>query len=120
PAAKVEADHSKGSAARIVSSNLATGLERTLYLANGVETMPTHNLWQEAGLVNGTRGVVKHTPPALPSFVLVDFDGYTKISIDEEFAICVPIAPAEVMWSAQRGCHPVRVLPRQLPLVLCW
>ena len=59
------------------------GLRNYLGVFEGMRVMLLKNLWQQAGLVNGSMGEVKkvvwadgETKGCLPAFVVVDFKGY--------------------------------------------
>lgn len=87
----------------------------------GMPVMLLKNLWQQAGLVNGSMGIVKKVVwsddkarSPVPAFVVVDFEGYRgpafkgwpkhwDVGVDEEDRIdrstWVPIGP----YSACRG-----------------
>ena len=61
--------------------NSVQGLRNYLGVFEGMRVMLLKNLWQQAGLVNGSMGEVKKVVWAdgescLPAFVVVDFKGY--------------------------------------------
>ncbi|XP_059064477.1 ATP-dependent DNA helicase RRM3-like [Cryptomeria japonica] len=69
-----------------------------LLLRKYARVMLTSNLWIEAGLVNGALGYIRSivyrpgsAPPLPPSYVLVDFDGYSGIPFDDRHPQRVPI-----------------------------
>ena len=89
------------------------GLELELLTAIGARAILTSNLWTDAGLVNGTLGVIQQivynpgsSPPKPPTYVLIKFDNY--VPWDESFPEVVPIT------SIERGNK------KQLPLKLAW
>ena len=72
PIARINALHSSRYAASVVADE-AGGLEPVLFLAEGAPIILIRNLNPQAGLSNGTRGIVLsllyargHTPPTLP------------------------------------------------------
>ena len=56
--AKIEAFNSDHTA-KITKSDEAGGLESVVFISKGSKVMLTSNLWQKAGLCNGTIGIVK-------------------------------------------------------------
>ena len=96
---KIEASHTGGSMARTASEDVAHGLPTVLYLAVGAEVFLTWNLWADARLVNGSRGVVKdfvfhddHPPPSLPLAIIVDFPYYEGAFFLKEHPTYMPIS----------------------------
>ena len=86
--------------------------------------MPTKNLYQQVGLVNGIRGQVvemvfaNDAPPLnLHLYVVVKFRGYSggEWLSQEIYKGCVPISPVDTTW--QNGGTQVRT---RLPLRLWW
>ena len=122
PIVRIEAKH-VGKGAKNASPNKAMCLQRFLFLAKGARIMLRHNLWTEAGLVNGAMGTVhdivykpSSEPGSLPAVVLVKFDAYTGPScLDGEERI-VPICPRTSEWF-ERGLKKSRT---QLPINLSW
>ena len=120
---KIEATHTGGSMAKTASEDVAHGLPAVLYLAVGAEVFLTWNLWANARLVNGTRGVVQdfvfdddHLPPSLPLAVIVNFPDYAGPPFLEEYPTYVPISVQYAEWR-----HRTSVLSRtQIPLRMCW
>ena len=85
--------------------------------------MLRHNLWTEAGLVNGAMGTVVDViykpstqPGTLPAVVLVKFDHYTGPSCLDTEERVVPICPRKSEWFT-KGSLKSRT---QLPLNLAW
>ena len=85
--------------------------------------MLRHNLWTEAGLVNGAMGTVHDIiykpgskPGSLPAVVLVKFDEYTGPTCLEGEVRIVPICPRTSEWF-ERGLKKSRT---QLPICLTW
>ena len=67
--------------------------------------MLTANLWTEAGLVNGSMGIIKDIlfendgPLVLPIVVFIKFDKYNRPTITSaEGKEVVPIAPIKCHW----------------------
>ncbi len=124
PTAPIFAENNCSKAKR-ADSNKAHGLRQRVDLAKGAYVMLTSNLWPEAGLVNGTKGVVREilypegaTPTALPSAVMVEFEGYSgpSFSSDGVGLTVVPIVPRTMQWEdGAKKCS-----RRQLPLRLAW
>ena len=87
PIAKISAVHTGGREAKCANSDVAKGLEAQILLAKGCHVMLTSNLWTEAGLVNGSIGIVQDIlfeeqgPPALPTAVFVKFEKYNGPTI---------------------------------------
>ena len=85
----------------------------------GMQVMLLKNLWQQAGLVNGSMGVLKkviwgadYTKSPLPEFVIIDFEGYRGPPFtqwpdhwpkDEDRRTWVPIARRAVCSGAIRS-----------------
>ena len=86
-----------------------------MLLCNEQKVMLTSNLWVHAGFFNGALGKVisifysiDSKPPALPSFVVVDFRQYRGTPWDISHPTYVPIPPIT------RGAR------RQIPLQMAW
>ena len=86
-----------------------------LLICKDSRVMLTSNLWIEAGLVNGALGYIRKivykqgsAPPELPTYVMVEFDGYSGLPFKDHNPKTIPIPPI------QKG----RTL--QLPLRLAW
>ena len=108
-------------------ADAASGLETVLFWAKGAKVMPTKNLWQEVGLVNGIRGGVVGivyaegaTAPSPPCYVIVRFDEYTRPdwSSGERYRGCVPISPVQSAWSLCGANGEGNTITRTLKL--CW
>jgi len=102
---------------------VAKGLEAQLLLAKGSRVMLSANIWTEAGLVNGSMGIVQdilfeeHGPPSLPVAVLVEFEAYKGPTITTlEGNKVVPIVPIKRSWEGKNG--PCSRL--QVPICLAW
>jgi len=113
---KCKALHSHNRAEKCPAED-AQGLEAEIVIAEGARIMLTSNLCLKFGLVNGALGSIKkivyssnQSPPALPSFVLVQFDGYSGPT----FQGAIPIPPISRTWFKD-GLQLTRT---QLPLKL--
>ena len=101
---KLEEKHSS-SAARRATADLAQGLQRDVFLAQGAKVMLPISLWSEVGLVNGgsRRKVVdivwaqEKKAPALPNVAALRLEGYTGPvwSSDTRYDGRVPVQPFE-------------------------
>ena len=125
PVVKCAATHNCATAC--APADAASGLETVLFLAKGAKVMPTKNLWQEVGLVNGIRGEVVEivyaegaTASSPPCYVIVRFDGYTRPdrSSGERYRGCVPISPVQSAWSLCGANGEGNTMTRTLKL--CW
>ena len=82
PYAIIKSNNSHADVANIMASK-AQGLPSQVVLAKDCKVILTVNLWKEAGLTNGAKGVVKYIvyegntkPKALPTMVIVEFPQY--------------------------------------------
>ena len=81
-------------------------------LAKDCKVILTSNLWKEAGLTNGAKGIVKYIiyepglkPTAMPSIVFVQFHEYIGPSYLKNCNKCVPIVPIKRDWySGKKSC----------------
>ena len=101
----INAIHSCTKAASIKHDE-AGGLQQTVHLAKNAKVMLTANLWQQAGLCNGSAGYIQdflysegHKPPHLPIAVLVNFEGYIGPPFLTDKPKCVPIPPITFEWN---------------------
>ena len=104
-----------------VASVLATkahGLPSQIMLAKDCKVILTTNLWKEAGLTNGAKGIVKYIvyepsfkPPDLPSMVIVQFPQYIGPSYLNDCNNCVPIVPMKKDWFTGKKLCWRRMLP---------
>ncbi|XP_067136070.1 uncharacterized protein [Centruroides vittatus] len=94
----------------------ALGLSKYLNLSVNARIMPRVNLWVQGGLVNGSLGTISYIihapnarPPALPLFILVEFDSYQGPFIYGNLFPIIPIT---------RSSNDGNILPsrRQFPL----
>ena len=122
PIVRIEATY-VGRGVKKATANKAMCLPRFLFLSRGARVMLRHNLWTEAGLVNGAMGTVHDIiykpdtrPGTLPAVVLVKFDNYTGPSCLESEERVVPICSRKSEWFV-RGMQKSRT---QLPLNLAW
>ena len=111
PIAVIKSENSDKAVANILAAK-AHGLPSQVMLAKGCKVILTSNLWKQAGLTNGAKGVVKYIvyekglkPKALPNMVIVQFDQYIGPSYLEDFSKCVPIVPIRRDWySGKKAC----------------
>ena len=88
-----------------VTATKAHGLPSQIMLAKDCKVILTTNLWREAGLTNGAKGIVKYIvyepgvkPPKLPCIVIVQFPQYIGPSYLKDYNNCVPIVPRKKDW----------------------
>ena len=88
-----------------VTATKAHGLPSQIMLAKDCKVILTANLWREAGLTNGAKGIVKYIvyepsvkPPKLPCIVIVQFPQYIGPSYLKDYNNCVPIVPRKKDW----------------------
>ena len=95
------------------------GLRNYLDVFVGMDVMLLNNIWQQAGLVNGSRGELKavvwgeeYDDTGHPEFVVVDFKDYRGPAFkgwpedwpkDVDRSTWVPIAPRSVCGGVWRG-----------------
>ena len=123
PIARINAIHSHAAAAS-AKSDEAGGLEPVVFLAEGTKVMLTCNLWQEAGLCNGSPGTVtsllfqdQQGPPNLPIAVLVHFPNYTG-PVFNSIPGCIPVPPVTFEWHSGSRHHSRQQLPLRLRYAL--
>ena len=104
PIALIKSTNSDHAVASLPSS-VAQGLPSQVMLAKECQVILTANLWKEAGLTNGAKGVVKYIiyednvkPTSLPSVVIVQFPHYIGPSYLNSIEKCVSIAPLRRNW----------------------
>ena len=124
PVAKIKAVHTGGREAKNANSDVAMGLEAELLIAKDCHVMLIANLWTEAGLVNGSMGIVQDVlfeeqgSPALLKAVFIKFEKYTGPTITTlEGEKVVPIAPIKRSWEGKNGTTCFRL---QVPICLTW
>ena len=99
----------------MVANHLASkaqGLPSQVKLAKECQVILTANLWKEAGLTNGAKGVIKYIvyesnvkPTTLPSMVIVQFPQYIGPAYLDNCQNCVPIVPIRRVWfSGKKTC----------------
>ena len=103
PLVRIDAVHTGGPGAAIVSESRAGGLETSLILAKGAPVRCSWNGWTQAGLVNGALGTVHDViynrgegPPFMPIAVLVQFpleSGYLGTSYLDDVPRVVKFTP---------------------------
>ena len=121
PIALLTAKHNCAAAAA-GSKDDAQGLEPKVLLCKSALITLRNNLWLQAGLVNGTKGVVqdiiyepdKRPPDDLPAAVMVKFDGYTGPTLHGD---TVPLVPVVRHWQDKNGVNCSR---EQIPARLAW
>ncbi|XP_059078134.1 uncharacterized protein LOC131876694 [Cryptomeria japonica] len=98
-----------------MEGSLQDELDMELLISKNARVMLTTNLWIEAGLVNGALGYVENIvyktgsmPPEPPTYVMVKFDTYSRISFNAQNPKIVPIS------ATHRGST------TQIPLRLAW
>ncbi|XP_059070553.1 uncharacterized protein LOC131860191 [Cryptomeria japonica] len=99
-----------------IAEDFSTGeLDLELLISKNSRVMLTSNLWIQAGLVNGALGYVQKivykpgsAPPDPPTYVMVEFDNYSRLPFEYHHPNTIPIT------TIQKG----RTL--QLPLRLAW
>ncbi|XP_067927803.1 ATP-dependent DNA helicase pif1-like [Watersipora subatra] len=106
PIAQINSKHA-GRNAHLVSSNLACGLQRSVFLSVGSQVMLRANLWVEKGLVNGSISTVlriiycaNQGLPALPAFVVGIFPDYTGPTFLHEHPNSFPVTLIKRTWTA--------------------
>lgn len=123
PITFIEAENSAGS--RRFKSDVARGLENSLYLCVLARVLLTSNICQPAELCNGVTGTIMDIVydegakiPNLPSMIWVDFgDQYTGPSFfegDDDRQGWVPIHPIEASWSIGEDDHSRKMFPLRL------
>eukprot|EP01018_Ginkgo_biloba_P016121 Gb_08820 [translate_table: standard] len=82
---------------------------------HGARIMLTSNLWIDAGLVNSALGYIRQIvydptvqPPSPPTYVLIEFDNYTRNAWEPRRPRLIPITTITRGWM------------RQLPICLAW
>jgi hypothetical protein len=106
----------EGRDAAAKEASKVSGMENELFLCKSAQVFLTCNLWQSAGLVNGSCGVVQDiiyapgtAPPMLPVAVMVHFPDYTGPAYENDayerepqYSLpVVPIVPITVTWPDQ-------------------
>ena len=124
PVAKINAVHTGEKEAKRADSDVAKGLESSLLISKGCRIMLVANLWIQAGLVNGSMGIVqnilfeKEGPPALPTAVFIKFENYNRPTITTiEGEEVVPITSIRRSWEGKNGTTCSRL---QIPIGLAW
>ena len=119
--AKIEAVNSDYTA-KATKSDEAGGLDSVIFLTKHAKVMLTSNLWQQAGLCNGTTSIVEdiiytknQNPPSLPISIIVEFEKYTGPPFITDHPTWVPIPPITYEWTTSQ-----RHSRKQLPLRLCY
>ena len=103
PIALIKSKNSDQVVASLKSSK-AYGLPSQVMLAKDCQVILTMNLWKEAGLTNGAKGVIKYIiyernikPTSLPNMIIVHFPQYigpSYLNLEK----CVPIVPERRNW----------------------
>ena len=105
PIARIRSQNRGGDNSATASPNKAGNLPIEILIAKGSAVMLTQNLWPEAGLTNGAKGIVKHIiyepdtkpPKSLPLFVIVSFEQYIGPNY-KGLEKCFPIIPDDKSW----------------------
>ena len=104
PIALIKSQNSDKTVASLPSSK-AHGLPSQVMLAKECQIILTVNLWKEAGLTNGAKGIVKYIiyednvkPTSLPSIIIIQFPQYIGPSYLSSLEKCVPIVPIRRNW----------------------
>ena len=113
-----------GPGAGSADSNKAKGLAKSVVLSRDSQVVLTSNLWQQAKLVNGSRGFVRYIifreneapPEHQPAFLLVSFPTYIGPSFSESEPHLVPITAITTNW-VDKGNQLSRT---QFPLMPGW
>ena len=110
-------------AAKTFQEDQADGLFNDLALCHGSPVLLIKNKWPQAGLVNGSRGVVRFIlfkstsctgPGSIPDLLLVEFPKYIGPSYRPGYEKLVPIAPDCASWTTPRKEMMQR---RQFPII---
>ena len=112
PMATINAKHNNSTASKLPADDMGS-LQPQLLIAKGAKVMLTRNLWTEAGLCNGSIGIVLHIiykdddkPPALPIAVIVQFEeGYIGPSFCNDLTNCVPVPPVLAISDTLGSAH---------------
>ncbi|XP_074596278.1 ATP-dependent DNA helicase Pif1-like [Brevipalpus obovatus] len=120
PVAFISSENAPDIALPSSKDEAALGLAKHLKLSMNARVMPRTNLWVAGGLVNGSLGTVRYIvyptdrrPPALPLFILVEFDNYQGPYITQNL---FPIVPITRSWNDGN----VTRSRRQFPLSLAY
>lgn len=109
--------------ARSVKEDQADGLVNELALCQGSAVLLIKNKWPEAGLVNGSRGIIRFIiykqdsntqPGSIPDLLLVEFPKYIGPSFRNDQEKLVPICPDVATWTTPKREMMER---RQFPLI---
>ena len=109
--------------ARSVKEDQADGLVNELALCQGSAVLLIKNKWPEAGLVNGSRGIIRFIiykqdsntqPGSIPDLLLVEFPKYIGPSFRNDHEKLVPICPDVATWTTPKREMMER---RQFPLI---
>jgi len=119
---KAEHNHKQGNGKK---KDFFEGLDGKILIKKGARIMITNNLWCEAGIVNGSTGVVKYIvyegenePPKLPNYIIVQLDKYNGPSCLPDEPNCVPLAPLTKNGDVSE--NGVSLTRTQYPLRLCY
>ena len=111
----------KPDAAKTYKDDEAGGLMNKLPFAHQSKFVLTRNLWQEAGLVNGSIGFIQYIiyregadTKGAPDMLLMRFPNYTGPSYLPEEEKIVPIYPIDATWSTRDKDSMTRT---QFPLI---
>jgi ATP-dependent DNA helicase PIF1 len=127
PIVRIDAQHMHARD-KSASPGVAMMLMPVCYLARGAKVLLSTNLWQQAGLVNGSVGVVvdlvyttDQRPPSLPQAVIVDFPEYQGPPFFAGYPTWVPVPHHTAEWqSAGANGEVVHHMRAMIPLRLSW
>ena len=94
-----------------------------MYLVEGAQVMIRVNMWTEAGVVNGSTGIVRDIVVSANGkrcVALVEVPNYTGPVLDPENPKLVPVRMVQHDWTQGRGKRKTSCSRQQLPLDLAW
>ena len=107
--------------AKSESADQAAGLPTKIIISKNTVFRLTSNLWTEAGLTNGSEGVIHYIiydsqkrPPSLPVAIIATFNSYIGPPFLPGLANSVPICPVTTDWHSQK----MKLTRRMLPIIL--
>ena len=97
--------------------------KKQMYLVEGAQVMIRVNMWTEAGVVNGSTGIVRDIVVSANGercVALVEVPNYTGPVLDPENRKLVPVRMVQHDWTQGRGKRKTVCTRQQLPLDLAW